>query len=140
MTRPSPASTQRPRRDRTAPRPPALRSRVTNGRAILVGVNPQSAGGRRYADLVDEISDEMGGDLTEVERLQARTAAALVFHVEDLTARLVRGEAIDDETMTRSANSALRALEKVRGKGRPASGATKPSVDDYLAARRSAQP
>ncbi len=111
------------------------RSRITNGSAVLLGVNGCSAKARRYRDLVEMLTAEIGETLTEAERLVVRNAATLQMHAEELTASLVRGEAVDAEAITRAANGATRALAALRrrkpAKGRPA------SVADYLSQRRS---
>lgn len=127
MNRPSPA-----------PAKSALRSRVTNRSAVLTGVDGRSAMARRYRDLVDALADQMGGDPGEVEMLQIRAAATLHLHVEELTARIARGEAVSSEELTRAANGAMRATTALtalrpRKAGRPA---TPQTVVDYLAAKR----
>lgn len=117
--------------------PSPQRSAVTNGSRMLVGVDGSSAKARRYRDLVEMLTDEMGAGLTEGERLQIRNAATLQMHAEELTAALVRGEAVDPEAITRAANGATRALAALR-KRRPTR-TTGPTPAEYLAAKRAAE-
>lgn len=118
----------------TAARPPATRSRVGNGKALLFGIDGRSAQARRFRDLVEALAADMGTETTEGERLQIRNAAALQLHVEDLTARVVRGEVVDGEAVTRAANAASRALSALRrkaGSRKPAG----PTLAEYLASK-----
>lgn len=116
-----------------ASRASAQRSAVTNGSRILVGVNGCSALARRYRDLVEALTVEAGHDLGEAERLQVRNAASLQLHSEELTAKLVRGEAVDPEAITRAANGATRALTALRRRHKPKGKA--PGLHAYLAGR-----
>lgn len=115
----------------------ALRNRVTNGSVALSGVDGRSAKARRYRDLVESLSLELGGELTEAERLQVRNAATLQLHSEELTAAMVRGEAVDPEEITRAANGATRALAGLR-KRRAAKQPRIGGVQGYLASKANA--
>ncbi len=86
------------------------RSRITNGSAMLSGVDGRSALARRFRDLVEALLAEQPGPVTEAARLQIRSAASLQVHAEELTARMARGEPVSAEEMTRAANGAIRAL------------------------------
>lgn len=102
---------------------------------MLSGVDGNSAQARRYRDLVEGLTAEIGEDLGEMAGLQVRNAAALQLHVEDLTARLARGEVIGSDDLTRAANAASRAISGLRrrkAERKPAS----PSVAEYLASKR----
>lgn len=86
------------------------RSRVTNGSASLPGVDGRSATARRYRDLIEALMSEQPHPVSEAVKLQVRAAASMQVHVEDLTARMARGEQVPAEEMTRAANGAIRAL------------------------------
>jgi len=116
---------------------PTQRSAVTNGSRILAGVNGRSAAARRFRDVVVSLEAELGGELSESERLQVRNAATLQLHSEELAARLIRGEAVDPEEITRAANGATRALAGLR-KRRAAKPAAGGGVRDYLASKAAA--
>lgn len=118
--------------------PPHLRSRVSNGSAVLVGVNAGSALGRRFRDIIADLTVEMGGFLSASEVLQVRAAASLQLHVEDLTARLIRGEPVDSEELTRAGNSAIRALAAIKRKKEARRASKGAGVSAYLAARAEA--
>lgn len=122
----------------TATASPSQRSRVSNGTAILPGVDGRSALARRYRDLVAALSSDLEAGQSQAAGFQIRNAASLQLHAEELTARLVRGEAIDPEAITRATNGANRALAALRPK--PAANRRRPgqsggSVTDYLARR-----
>lgn len=109
------------------------RSRISNRSSLLAGVDGRSALARRYRDLVAALAAEMGGSLGEAEVLQVRAAASMTLHVEELTARIIRGEPVDSEEMTRAGNGAMRALSALRRKTARKAG---PTVADYLQAKR----
>ncbi len=98
------------------------RDRVSNGADLLPGVDGRSVAARRFRGIIVELEAELGPGLTASERLQVRTAAMALLSAEDLTARTVRGEAVDTEQHTRAVNGALRALRSLRSgrKARPA--------------------
>lgn len=97
-----------------APQLAASRSRVSNGSAVLAGVDGRSAAARRFRDICGALTAELGGGLGEMELLQVRAAAGLQLHVEELTARMARGEPVSSEELTRAGNGAIRALESLR--------------------------
>ena len=73
------------------------RSRQTNHRALLPGLDGRSAGARRFRDLVGQISTDLGGIDTLAEsklQLCKRFAAACVLS-EEMESRLARGIEID---------------------------------------------
>lgn len=102
-------------------RPPRIRSRVSNGSSRLPDTDGRSTTARRYRDLAMAYADELGGEanLTETERALVRQAAAMVVRSEGMQARIVRGEAVDDEELTRLCNGVTRILNSLRRKARP---------------------
>jgi len=117
-----------------AGRAPCNRSRVANGSAVLTGVDARSTWARRYRDLIEGLTADLGEPLTEAERQQVRTAASLQLHVEQLTAAMVNGQAVDTDAITRAGNGATRALGALhsrRSARKPKSSA--PSLADIAA-------
>lgn len=108
--------------------PSRQRSALTNGAHMLAGIDGRSAQARRYRDLCMAFADELGGEvaMTEAERALCRQAAALTVRSEEMQAALVRGDAVDDEQLTRLMNSASRALSTLRHRGK----ARKPPTED----------
>lgn len=117
---------------------PSTRSRITNGSAMLPGVDGRSGTARRFRDLVEALTREHVGTLTEAARLQIRAAASMQVHVEEMTARMANGEHVSAEEMTRAANGAIRALASLKGKApakRRGQGSTA-GLSTYLSARQ----
>jgi hypothetical protein len=86
---------------------------VTNGRRMHAkGTDGRSAEARRFKDLVVSFAAPFGGEaaLSEAERALVRNAAALTLRCEALQANVVAGRVVDNEEMTRLANSSARVL------------------------------
>jgi len=116
------------------------RSVITNKKRLHSNAAPidgRSHGARRFRDLVEAFTSEIGGDLTESESGLVRQAAALALRCEGLQAAIVRGEAVDDDLLVRISGTAKRLLGAIAVK----SGGKKPSGNDlqtYLANRQAA--
>jgi hypothetical protein len=128
----------------TAKRPPTVRSALTNNQLALRGIDGRRIDGRsmaarRYRDVVISLTDELGGEavMTEPARILVRHAAALTVQAEALHARIVAGEAVDDEQMTRLSNALGRTLQRLGIKRQPARTKT---MAEIAAERRAAAP
>ena len=73
------------------------RSRITNGTAILEGIDGRSAPARRFRDVLSAIVSDLGGvdRLSEGQRQIARRCAMLAVQCEAIEAQGVQGNAID---------------------------------------------
>ena len=82
-------------------------------------------------------ADQLGGleRLNEAERSLCRSAASLTVEAERLQAMAAQGMAIDNEALTRVANSQARVLATLR-RGRPAPRGETPSLASYMSERR----
>jgi hypothetical protein len=80
---------------RVASRSPTLRSKLSNGSKLLPLTDGRSATARRFRDLVEDISADMGGkqSLSEGQRQLIRRAAMLSAESERMGALAARGEA-----------------------------------------------
>jgi hypothetical protein len=109
------------------------RSAVTSGRQLFIDGDPNSAWSRRYHDLVvGHIADQGGRDMLSEARLALiRRAAAMECELEQLEARLSRGENVDLDVFGRAA-SHLRRLFETIGIDRHQRDAT-PSIQQFLA-------
>src|SRR5215217_6914580 len=107
------------------------RSRVTNGTRLLEGVDGRSPTARRYKDLIDSFSADLGGAavLTEADRALVKQAASLTIRAEQLQASIIRGEPVDPDELIRLMNTARRTLAGIK---------PRPTMADYLAKRRGA--
>ena len=115
------------------PRKPTARSRVSNGRDWLAGVDQRSSIARRYRDLMAEAIADSGG-LSECSqaRLQLiRRLAALSVQLEQLEAKLAEGAEIDITEYTVLTSTLVRVVSRL-GLERRSRDVTPPSVADYL--------
>ena len=97
----------------TARRPPTLRSRVTNGRAMFVQGDGRSPWARRYRDIVElHVSDLGGRDILSESQLSLiRRASALECELEQMEGRLSSGELVDLDMFARATSHLRRVLE-----------------------------
>ena len=67
---------------------PTTRSRVTNGSAVLPGVDGRSTWVRRLRDLISVHIEDLGGDdsISEAERSLVRRAATMTVELERMEA------------------------------------------------------
>jgi hypothetical protein len=115
-----------------ATRPLTVRSAVTNDPLWLRGVDGRSAAARRYRDVAIALADDLGGqdELDEASKVLVRQAAALTVQVESLQTRIVAGEGVDNEELTRLSNALTRTLQRLKRR------APKPkTLADVLAGR-----
>jgi hypothetical protein len=127
-------------RSATARRPHTLRSAVSNGTRLLEGIDYQCPAARRFRDLIEDLTADLGGDLSAAEQQQVRLVAGLLVHSEQLMADVVNGKAVDSEQVTRVANVAARLLATLKAKHQ-ARKPPAPTLAEYLAdkAKREAE-
>jgi len=113
--------------------PPAARSRISNGSAILDGIDGRSREARRFRDVLGEIVSDLGGadHLSEGQRQLARRCAMLAVECEKIEAHGVAGTAIDLEAYGQLTDRIGRAFQRL-GLKRVARNVT-PSVAEYIA-------
>ena len=85
------------------------RSRVTNGRTLLVGVDGRSKRARRYRDLLTDFVGRTNGRHADL----CRALAAMCMERERLEAKMVAGEQIDTDMLVRLAGEIRRSCERV---------------------------
>jgi hypothetical protein len=92
-------------------------------------------GARRFKDLVESFSRDLGGvdRLSEAEQSLIRQAASLTMRGEQLQAAIVKGEPVDPDELIRLSNTARRCLEGIQKREQP-----KPTLADHLAKRGTA--
>jgi hypothetical protein len=112
---------------------PQARSRVSNGSAVLEGVDGRSTAARRYRDVLEELVRDMGGDPSGAQSAIARRAAALCVTCEQAEAEMIAGKPLDLGAFTTAANSLRRLLSDL-GLERRAKDIT-PSLSAYLTTR-----
>jgi hypothetical protein len=100
------------------------RSRMTNGKVLLTGVDGRSAWSRRFRDLIQIHTEDLGGEAntSAAERSIVRRAAALTTELEAMEARFaIAGGATAEEldVYSRVSNTMRRHLESIGIKRRP---------------------
>lgn len=117
--------------------PSRQRSRITNGSALLPGIDGRSAWVRRCKDIIAAHLSDLGGEdnTSTAERSIVRRAAVLTTELERLEAKFANAGAADAEQLdqyARVANSLRRLLEAVGLQRRPKEVAALPTLDQYL--------
>jgi hypothetical protein len=115
-----------------ASRPLTVRSAVTNDPLFLRGVDGRSLVARRYRDVAIALADDLGGQdkLSESSKILVRQAAALTVQVEELQSKIVAGDDVDLEQLTRLSNVLGRILHRL-GLKRPRSKPTSPLAGHF---------
>lgn len=111
------------------------RSKITNGKVLIAGVDQRSPWVRRAKDVIAAHIADLGGvdNTSAAERSIIRRASTLTVELERMeTAFATAGEAspLDLEVYQRCANSLRRLLEAVGLQRRPRD--VTPSLDEYL--------
>jgi hypothetical protein len=128
-------------------KPRTTRSRVTNGVAILPGIDGRSVWARRLRDLVKLHLSDIGGRsvASEAEFSIVRRASAITVELERLELRFAEAnlagqppDPVDFDLYLRGANSLRRLLEAVGLQRRPRD--VTPSLGSYLANQRVEEP
>jgi hypothetical protein len=115
------------------------KSRITNGSALLAGVDGRSAWIRRCKDVIAAHLSDLGGEdnTSAAERSIIRRASVMTVELERLEARFaVAGKASerDLDLYIRAAGNLRRLLEAIGLRRRPRD--VTPSLSDYLQARQ----
>jgi hypothetical protein len=125
-----------------APRPAALRSKVTNGKSLFaVGGDMRGPWARRLRDVFELHLSDLGPDnVSEAERSIVRRAAVLTVELERIESRfaLDKGSNDDLDLYQRTAGNLRRLLESVGLERRPRD--VTPSLAEYLASRAEETP
>ena len=114
------------------PRPVNNRSAVTNDPLMLRGVDGRTVVARRYRDVAIALADDLGGqsELGEPTKILIRQAAALTVQVETLQSKIVAGEDVNLEQLTRLSNVLGRTLQRL-GLKKPRPKPTSPLAEHF---------
>jgi hypothetical protein len=117
---------------RVAPRPLTVRSALTNDPLLLRGVDGRSVEARRYRDVAIALADDLGGQdkLSEPSKILVRQAAAMTVQVESLQSKIVSGQDVNLEQLTRLSNVLGRTLQRL-GLKKPRARPTGPLADHF---------
>jgi len=112
--------------------PKRTRSRISNGKDLLAGVDQRSATYRRYRDLIEAIVADQGGvdQCSESRKQLIRRFAACSVLAEQAEAKLAGGQEIDVATHALLVSSLVRLAQRI-GIDRRQRDVT-PSLADYL--------
>lgn len=118
-----------------ASRPPHLRSRVTNRSKLAMNVDGRSAAARRFRDLIDEFTEELGGDLSKAEHSLVKLAAVTFLRAEQLQAAVVNGDTVDDAELIRAVNAGARIFRDLAAAKLKRSKSAPSALETWLANR-----
>lgn len=112
------------------------RSAISNGSALLTGLDHRSASARRFRDVINSLASDLGGAdaLSEAQLQLVRSAAGLIVLRERLDLRALNDEAISVAEYARITNSLRRVLATL-GLQRVPRDVT-PDLQTYIAAKR----
>ena len=81
----------------------------------LRNVDGRTVAARRYKAICGALSDDLGGQdkLSEPSKILVRQAAALSVELENLQSKIVAGEDVDLEQLTRLSNVLGRTLQRL---------------------------
>jgi hypothetical protein len=105
----------RPPRKLLPPRSLTNRSRVSNGREILPGIDGRSAAARRVYDICSAIAADLGGAdrLSETRLSLVRRFASLATLAEEQEARLAEGKEVDVATLAGLSSTLCRLASRI---------------------------
>lgn len=94
-------------------KPKKVRSKVTNKTRLFLGdvaVDGRSKLARRFADHIDDLVSQIGGDPTPAQLAIIRNAACLAVLTEIDQAKLVSGQDVDDAVFIRRVETLRKLL------------------------------
>lgn len=102
--------------------------------ALQYGVDARFRGARRFKRLLTEFGRDLGGfdKLGEADRVIIRQAATATLKAEELQGAVIRGEAVDADSVIRLASESRRLLA-ILSKRKPARPTTGHAIRDYIA-------
>lgn len=127
-------SSQITRSSRTA------RSAVSNGSRLVQGVDGRSAPARRFRDLVNQFTEELGGDaiMSEPMRAMVKQAAAVTIEAERIQGAILRGEEINSDELVRVSNVLQRLMNGLKTKSKTARAGQRTELSEYLRTKAAA--
>jgi hypothetical protein len=110
------------------------RSRVTNGKEYLPGIDGRTLVARRMRDIAGLIAFDLGGAdrMSEIKAQLVRRFAGASALAEQLEARIARGETVDIAEHAALTSSLVRIANKV---GITRAMKKVPTLDEYLAGK-----
>jgi hypothetical protein len=99
--------------DESEPRPPTLRSAVSNGSRLHAEADGRSTWSRRFRDLILAHTADLGGraNMSEAQLALVRRASALEVALEEMEGLMSEGHAVDLDKFGRAAGNLGRILQ-----------------------------
>ncbi len=115
-----------------AERKPTARSRISNGRDLLPGIDGRSATARRYRDVLAALASDQGGAdrMSEAHTQLCRRFAAAAVLAENMEADLANGRSIDVQEHALLSSTLVRLAQRI-GINRRAREIV-PSIEQYI--------
>lgn len=122
------------RKNVLAPAKASGRSRVTNGKEYLPGIDGRSVLARRMRDVASQVAADLGGAdrLSEAKRQLIRRFAGAAALAEQLEAQVANGKTIDISEHSALTSSLVRISNKI---GLTRAMKRVPTLDEYLASK-----
>jgi hypothetical protein len=118
---------------------PEARSRISNGTALLAGVDGRSCWARRLRDLIELHTNDLGGEanISEAERAIVRRASVLIVELERMESDFALAEGAPNiatlDAYQRAAGNLRRLLEALGLERRPRD--VTPNLHSYIAGK-----
>ena len=121
------------RRRTDEPRPPRLRSAVTNGTRLFVDGAHEGPWARRFRDLVHLHEDDLGprDSLSEGQLSLCRRVATIEVELEQMEGKLSKGENVDLDLYNRMTGTLARTIERLGLKRAPRVVDSNPLADHF---------
>jgi hypothetical protein len=117
------------------------RSRTTNHKDLLPGLDGRSSAARRFRDLVSAFITDMGGldQCSDIKLGLLRRLAAVTVQSELIEARMINGEAVDIGTLCTLASTSVRLATRLSPSLERVAKEVGPTLTDIIRADRERQ-
>ena len=109
-------------------------TRKTASGIRLPRVDARTRTSRRYLELVQTFEREIGGQLTETDRVLVKQAASITIRAEQLEGEIVAGQSVDSDELIRLTSECRRILATLKSKAAK-NQPIGPTLAEYLAER-----
>lgn len=113
-------------------------TRTTSSGISLPRFDARTRSSRRYRALIEELSAEVGGQLSPIDRALIAQAVGLALRAEQIREAIVAGEAVNDDEVIRMAGEVRRIVETLQAKSGKRKAPAGPTLDELFATEEAA--